>query len=146
MNLPRGLREFIESLNSHKVEYVVVGAFAGAHYGVPRYTGDIDILVRPSQENADRVVQTIAEFGFSSPGLTAADFAQPGLVIQLGMAPNRIDLLTSLTGVSFDDVWSGRTESELAGIPVAFIGRDQYIRNKRATGRPQDLADIAALE
>ncbi len=146
MNLPRDLKEFIESLNSHKVEYVVVGAFAGAHYGVPRYTGDIDFLVRPSQENAGRLIKTIEEFGFSSLGLTAADFAQPGRVIQLGMAPNRIDLLTSLTGISFDDAWAGRTESELARIPVAFIGREQYIKNKRATGRPQDLADIAALE
>jgi len=145
MPLPEDWRAFIESLNSHGVEYVVVGAVALAHHGFPRYTGDLDVLVRNSPENAQRLETTLAEFGFAGLGLKAADFENSYRVIQLGVAPNRIDLLTSLTGVSFDQAWAGRVETVVEGTRVNFLGRDALILNKRLTGRAQDKADLEAL-
>jgi hypothetical protein len=146
MALAKDLKEFIELLNSREVEYVITGAYALAYHGIPRYTGDVDLFIRPSRENAGRMARVIEEFGFGTLGLTAADFAESERVIQLGVAPNRIDVLTTLTGVTFEEVWESRVQGELDGIPVAFIGREEFIRNKRALGRPQDLADVAALE
>ncbi len=103
MPLPSGLREFIELLNSHRVEYLIVGAHALAFHGHPRYTGDIDILVRASPENAGRLEQFISAFGFADSGLGAKDFLTPDQIVQLGQPPHRIDLLTSITGVEFDE-------------------------------------------
>jgi hypothetical protein len=145
MRLQKDLREFIALLNSNKVEYVIVGAFALAFHGRPRYTGDIDILVRTSPENAANVENAITEFGFSSSGLRATDFRAPGQVVQLGRAPNRIDVLTSISGVSFDDVWANRVVSEIDGLQVAIIGRKELVANKKATGRAQDRADLESL-
>jgi hypothetical protein len=125
---------------------VVVGAFAVAFHGRPRYTGDIDVLVRPEPSNAARIAGAIHDFGFAASGLNAEDFTKPDQVIQLGVAPNRIDLLTSLTGVSFAEVWENRTRGDIDGVPVWFIGRDALARNKQATGRPQDLADLEWLK
>src|ERR1700722_13615383 len=105
MRLEKDLREFVELLNSRKVEFVVVGAHALAFHGHPRYTGDLDLLVRPTVENARRVVEGLVEFGFGSFGLAEVDFAKPDHVIQLGYPPNRIDLLTSISGATFDEVW-----------------------------------------
>jgi hypothetical protein len=145
MELPKDLREFIESLNSNKVDYVIVGGYAQAFHGRPRFTGDIDVLVRPSPDNAARLETALAQFGFAPLGLRQEDFLTPGQVIQLGVAPNRIDILTSITGCEFDDIWRTRVPAHLTGVPVNMIAREQYIRNKRAVGRPQDLADIDAL-
>jgi hypothetical protein len=145
MPLHKDLREFIELLNSWSVDYVIVGAHALAFHGHPRYTGDLDLLVRPSPENAARLQQVVSQFGFASAALSAQDFLVSEQVIQLGRPPNRIDLFTSLTGVDFDEVWAGRVLSELDGIPVAFIGREAFIKNKRVTGRIQDQADLEAL-
>lgn len=145
MRLPKDLREFIESLNSNAVEYVIVGAFALAFHGFPRFTGDIDILIRASPENAKKLEETLAAFGFAGLGLSAADFRAPGQVIQLGRAPNRIDILTSITGVETDEVWRNRVTAEIDGLPVCFIDRDSLIKNKKATGRTQDRADLEAL-
>lgn len=145
MPLQKDLREFIESLNSHRVEYLIVGAFALAFHGVPRSTGDIDILVRRSPENSARIEQVLMEFSFASLGLSAADFIEPDQIIQLGHPPNRIDLLTSITGVSFEEAWAGHVSAELYDIPVCVIGRETLIRNKKATGRTQDKADLEAL-
>lgn len=145
MPLPKDWRAFIESLNSAGVEYLIVGAVALAHHGFPRYTGEIDILVRSSPENAQRLESVLKGFGFGALGLKAADFVDSYQVIQLGLPPNRIDLLTSITGVSFDEAWPGRIEVALEGTPVNFIGRQALIQNKRAARRPQDLADLAAL-
>jgi len=145
MPLPKDLREFIASLNSHRVDYVIVGAYALAFHGHPRYTGDIDILVGAAPENASRLEEVLREFGFGEAGLSARDFLEPEQVIQLGRAPNRIDLLTSITGVSFEEAWANRVPAELDGIPVSFIGRELLIRNKRATERVQDHADLEAL-
>jgi hypothetical protein len=145
MPLQKDLSEFIESLNSQSVDYLIVGAFALAFHGVPRYTGDIDILVRTSPENATRVEAVMRAFSFASLGLSAADFMYPDQVIQLGHPPNRIDLLTSITGVTFEEAWVSGVDGQLHGIPVRFIGREALIRNKRATGRTQDKADLEAL-
>lgn len=143
--LQKDLRAFIELLNSKTIEYVVVGAYALAFHGHPRYTGDIDFLIRPTPENAARLVAALAEFGFGSLGLTADDFLDPGQIVQLGYPPNRIDLITSLTGVETDVVWQRRVEAQLDGASVNFIGREQLIENKRASGRAKDRADLEAL-
>jgi hypothetical protein len=145
MQLPEDWRAFIESLNSNEVEYLIVGAVALAHHGLPRYTGDLDILVRNSLQNAQRLETVLAGFGFASLGLRAADFVDSYQVIQLGVAPTRIDLLTSLTGVSFDEAWQERDQTDWGGVRANVIGRQALVQNKRATGRPQDLADLDAL-
>ncbi|MDE3179210.1 MAG: hypothetical protein KGM47_06060 [Acidobacteriota bacterium] len=145
MPLPEEWREFIESLNSNEVEYLVVGAVALAYHGVPRYTGDLDILVRNTPGNARRLEAALASFGFGNLGLKASDFVDSYQVIHLGVPPHRVDLLTSLTGLYFDEAWAGRVEAELAGMKVNFIGRQALIRNKKSTGQTQDKADLEAL-
>jgi hypothetical protein len=145
MPLPEDWHAFIELLNSNGVEYMVVGAVALAHHGLPRYTGDLDILVRNSTENATRLEAALAGFGFAGLGLKAADFVDSYRVIQLGVPPNRIDLLTSLTGVTFDEAWAGHIEAVLEDIRVNFISCEALILNKRMTGRTQDKADLEAL-
>ena len=145
MPLPTDWRAFITSLNSSGVEYLIVGAVALAHHGFPRYTGDLDILIHNTRENAQRLEVAVRDFGISELGLKESDFVESYRVIQLGVAPNRIDLLTSLTGVSFEEAWAERAEAELEGMPVYFIGREALIQNKKATRRPQDLADLEAL-
>ena len=145
MPLSSDLREFVESLNSNGVEYLVVGAFAVAFYGCPRYTADLDLLVNPTAENARRVINALAQFGFGSVGVSPADLQSPGTVIQLGLKPNRIDLLTSISGVEFEEAWQGRKHATLDGISVHYIGRKELIRNKEATGRARDLGDAEEL-
>lgn len=146
MALQKDLRAFIELLNSNKVEYLIVGAFALAYHGWPRYTRDLDILVRPEEENAARIETALRDFGFGSAGLSAEDFKRRYQAIQLGFEPNRIDLLTTLTGVTFEEAWEQRVPAVLDGVPVWFISREHLVRNKRAAGRPQDLADVARIE
>jgi len=145
MPFPEDWRQFIESLNSSGVEYLVVGAVALAYHGFPRYTGDLDVLIRNSRDNAKRLEAALAEFGMAGLGLKAADFLGSYRVVQLGVAPNRIDLLTSLTGLTFEEAWVNRIETALEGTRVNFIGRDALIRNKRLTGRTRDKADLEAL-
>lgn len=146
MELQKDSREFIGLFLSQKVEFLLVGGYALAFCGAPRFTEDIDFLVRISPENARRIEAVLTQFGFGSVGITAADFLEPEQVIQLGRAPHRIDILTSLSGVTWDEAWEGRQQVELGGHRVWAIGRDAIIRNKRASGRPQDLADVARLE
>jgi len=145
MDLSKDLSEFIRLLNLNNVEYVVVGGYAQAYHGRPRFTGDIEVLVRPSAENAARLQSALSQFGFGGLGLRDQDFIREGQVIQPGVAPNRIDILTSLTGCNFGDVWTSRIPGKISDLPVNFISKEQYIRNKRAVGRPQDLADLEAL-
>ncbi len=146
MELPEDWRAFIELLNLNEVEYLIVGALALAYHGLPRYTGDLDILVRNSPRNAKRLEVALAGFGLDSLGLSAEDFVDSYQVIQLGIPPLRIDLLTSITGVSFDEAWAERVQDMLGGIRANFIGRQSLIQNKKSTGRPQDLADLETLE
>jgi hypothetical protein len=143
MSLSADLREFIELLNSRGVEYVIVGAHSLAFHGRPRYTGDLDILLKPSLENAARIAAALAEFGFDD--FKPSDFTEPEQMIQLGRVPNRIDLLTSITGVATDDAFARKISTELSGLPVFVLSKDLLIQNKRAVGRPQDLADLDAL-
>ena len=145
MPLPEDWRAFIESLNSNGVEYVIVGAVALAYHRFPRYTGDLDVLVRNSPGNTRRLESALAGFGFASLGLKAVDFADSYRVIQLGVPPNRIKLLISITGVPFDEAWGDRVEADLEGTRVSFISRQALIRNKRLTGRAQDKADLEVL-
>jgi hypothetical protein len=144
--LSKDLREFVQLLVAHRVEFVIVGAYARALYGRPRYTKDIDVFVRSSKENAEKLAALIHAFGFSSLCLTASDFYDPDLVVHLGHEPNRIDISTKISGVSFDQVWANRVPAELDGVPVAFISRDDFLINKRASGRLQDLADAEDVE
>ena len=139
------MREFIECLNSNNVEYVVVGALAVAWYGFPRYSGDVDFLIRPTEQNVSRVLSAIRQFGFGSLDIGIDDLASPGKVVQLGHEPNRIDVMSSITGVTFDEAWTERSSGELDGIPVSFIGRQALLRNKEATGRSKDKVDAYEL-
>jgi hypothetical protein len=145
MEVQPDFRDLLALLNEHKVEYLIVGGYALAFHGAPRFTGDIDILVRPSQENARRVLQAIAAFGFEFPTLTVDDFQNPNQVVQLGVPPVRIDLITSLTGVSWEEADSSKVVGHFGDVNVHYIGREQFIANKRATGRKKDLSDIKAL-
>jgi len=146
MPLQKDWREFIESLNSESVDYLIVGAVAFAFHSNPRFTGDLDIFIRASPENAERLARVLRKFGFASVGLEASDLHQPDQIVQLGVRPNRIDLITSISGVTFDEAWMSRVPAEIDGLPVHFISRRLLIRNKRAVGRAQDLSDLEALE
>lgn len=145
MKLEEDLREFVELLNALNVRYLVVGAFAVAYYGRPRYTGDIDFFIERSYDNAERLVQVIERFGFGDLNLSADDFLQEDQVVQLGISPNRVDLLTFLSGVSFDEAWATREHGEINGLKVPFISKEMLKRNKAASGRVQDLADLEHL-
>jgi hypothetical protein len=113
-------------------------------HGVPRYTGDLDIFVKPDPINARSITKALHEFGFGSVGLTEADFEKEGVVVQLGFPPVRIDLITSITGVSWVKAWSGRVDGWFGDLTVHYIGRDDFISNKRALGRKRDIADLEA--
>jgi hypothetical protein len=145
MPLNKDWREFLGLLNSNGVEYLIVGAFAVAFHGFARYTADLDLLVRPTEDNADRVLRALSEFGFGKVGIQAADLCSPGMVVQLGVKPNRIDLLTAISGVSFDQAWATRSEAELEGVATHFIGLAPLLRNKEQTGRAKDLGDAEEL-
>lgn len=141
----RDFKEFAESLNARGVEYLVVGGYALAAHGHPRYTGDIDFWVRPSTDNLARLLDALKDFGFGSLGLSASDF-DANTVVQLGQPPRRIDLLTSIDGVNFDACFARREQVELAGVRLNIIGLDDFKTNKRASGRLKDLADLESLE
>jgi hypothetical protein len=145
MEVQPDYRDLLALLNARGVEYLVVGAYALAFHGAPRFTGDIDILIRPAPDNAQRALEALADFGFTFPNLTAADFQNPNKVVQLGVPPVRIDLITSITGVSWEEADSHKAPGTYGDIPVNYLGREQYIANKRATGRKKDLADLEAL-
>ena len=146
MRLSNGLREFLESLNSRGIDYVIVGTHSLAFHSKPRYAGDLDILVRATPENAAKLVDLLNHLGFAEAGFKECDFTEPGKLIQLGRAPNRIDLLTSITGVTSDEALASKVSAELDGIPICILNKDALIRNKRAVGRPQDIADLDTLE
>lgn len=145
MKLDKNLREFIELLNSQKVDYIVVGGHAVAFHGHPRFTGDIDLFIRPTHQNSERVITAVKEFGFAEVSLSAEDFVRPDTVVQLGYPPNRIDLLTAISGVNFEEAWYTRAAGELDGLSVFFLGLDALLKNKRASGRDKDVADVRKL-
>jgi hypothetical protein len=145
MEIQPDFRDLLELFNSHKVNYIIVGGYALAFHGAPRYTGDIDIFVSPDAKNAERIMAALEKFGFGSVGLSTADFKKPGQVIQLGVPPVRIDIITSISGVSWGETFSTGVRGKYGDVQVLYIGREQLILNKRAVGRKKDLADLEAL-
>ncbi len=146
MILNQDFKEFLLALNDNVVRYLVVGGYAVALHGHPRYTKDIDVWIERTEENASRMVQAINDFGFGSLGLEQADFLVEDQIIQLGYAPSRIDIITDLPGVEFSDSYDARVLVDVEGVTVHFIDLDNLKRNKRASGRHQDLADLENLE
>ena len=146
MILNPDFKEFFQLLNKNNVKYLVIGGFVVAFHGYPRFTKDIDIWLQRNSENAMKVVETLVDFGFKSPGLTIEDFLESETIIQLGYPPNRIDLITTATGVDFDDCYQSKIEEEIDGVKIPFIDLDNLKKNKRAAGRTQDLADIDNLK
>ena len=146
MKIHRDLREFIALLNSHAVEYVIVGGHAVAYHGYPRFTGDVDFFVRASAANAARLISVLHTFGFTDTADLEPTLIETGKVVQLGRPPNRIDILTGISGISFDEALDGSVATELDGLPVPMIGFDALVKNKSATGRPKDLADLEQLK
>jgi hypothetical protein len=145
MDLAPDFDEFIESLLAHGAEFLIVGAYALAFHGAPRYTGDIDVLIRPTLENGGRVLAAISAFGFPTARLTAADIVDTRRMLEMGVPPVQIHLMSSITGVTWDEAWADHAVGSCGRHRVAFIGRDAFLRNKRAAGRLKDLADIEAL-
>ncbi len=143
--LNQDFKEFIQLLNDNQVNYLVIGGYAVAIHGHPRYTKDIDIWIEISEKNSQKIITALTEFGFGSLGLTAQDFQEPHQIIQLGYPPNRIDLITSPDGIDFQTCYDSKIEVMLDDIAVKFIDLDNLKKNKLASGRLQDLADLENL-
>jgi len=145
MEIQPDFKELLALFNAQSVEYLIVGGYALAFHGAPRFTGDIDIYVKPSKENSERIISSLGEFGFGNIGLSKGDFSKPDQVIQLGVPPVRVDIITSLSGVSWEESDNEKVMGDYGGIPVNYIGRRQFIANKKASGRKKDLADLEEL-
>jgi len=145
LDLHPDFRDLLHSFVEANVEFVVVGGFAVAVHGEPRFTADMDVFVRPSPDNATRTRAALRHFGFGDVSWAVDEFERPDCTVMLGRKPLRIDILTGISGVSFDEAWTGRMTVDVAGVSVPFIGREQLITNKRASGRIKDLADLEAL-
>jgi hypothetical protein len=146
MDLAPDFNEFIGSLNAHGVEFLIVGAYALALHGSPRFTGDLDVLVRPTPANAERLLAAIAAFGFPVHSLRPDDLLNPRRILQMGVEPVQIHVMTAITGVTWDEAWQSHVVARLGDHEAPFIGRDAFLRNKRATGRLKDLADAEAID
>lgn len=144
--LSQDFREFIQLLNNNEVKYLIVGGYAVAVHGHPRYTKDLDIWIYAESQNVGRLLEALKQFGFGALGLKPDDFLTPGQIVQLGYPPNRIDLLTSLKGVDFKQAYACRTQIDIAGTLSNFVDLEHLRKNKAATGRPQDLADLDNLK
>ena len=145
MEVQPDFKELLALFNANQVDYMVIGGYALAFHGAPRFTGDLDIFVKPDPENARRIMEALDQFGFQSVELSVDDFRRPDRVVQLGVPPVRVDILTAITGVSWAEAAAGRVVGKYGDIPVYYIGRKQFSVNKRATGRKRDLADLEAL-
>jgi hypothetical protein len=139
-------RDLLARFNAHGVEYLIVGAHALAAHGLVRATKDLDVLIRPAEENATRVLAALAEFGAPLHDLSIQDLCAPGLIFQIGIPPIRIDVITSIEAVTFEDAWAGRLRTTFGDQPVGVLSRDHLIKNKRALGRDQDLVDVKWLK
>lgn len=146
MQVNNDWKEFVELLNQHQVEFVLIGSHALAFHGVSRLTQDIDFLVSSTQENAERLLQALTEFGFGSLGLSIEDFMESGAIIQLGYPPNRIDIINRIDGVQFDQVWATKEQAIFADQPIWIISKSLLKQNKLAAGRPKDLGDASLLD
>jgi hypothetical protein len=145
MEFDQDFSEFVELLARHDVRYMIVGGYALAAHGLPRATGDLDAWIWTDSTNAHRLLLALDEFGFGGVGIEHDDLTSPDCVVQLGYPPYRIDILTRLSGLDFEAAWARHIEVVLGGVMVPFIGREDLITNKRATGRPQDVADVLRL-
>ena len=145
MEIQQDFKELLELFNKHRVEYMIVGGYALAFHGAPRYTGDMDIYIKPDPQNGERITAALKDFGFGEVGLSVKDFIYPEKVIQLGVPPVRIDIITSITGVTWDEASTGKQSVSYGGTEVNIIGREQFIKNKKATGRKRDIADLESL-
>ena len=137
--------DLLRALSAADVRFLIVGAYALALHGRPRATGDLDVWIDATPENAARVMRALASFGAPLNDVSVNDFSRPGVTYQIGVAPGRIDILTELTGISFDEAWPERMRRPFGDVEVDFIGRAAFIRNKRATGRAKDLVDIEGM-
>lgn len=146
MTLAQDFEDFIKLLHKNEVDYLVVGGYALAFHGKPRHTGDLDIWINNSEANAEKLVLAIADFGLSSLGLTKSDFMQEGYVTQIGYPPLRIDLLNSIDGVKFEEAFPNRLSVDVNGFDVNYIGLKEFIKNKTASGRSQDIADLTEIK
>jgi len=145
MEIYRDFKELFESCNAAKVEYVIVGGYALAHHGAPRDTRDIDLYIRPTKENSERIMAALNMFGFRPEELNAKDFQREGTFAQIGYPPVRVNLITSIAGVTWEQADAGKVTGNYGGEPVPFIGREEFIASKKAAGRRQDLADVERL-
>ncbi len=139
-------KEFIRLLHVHKVKYLIVGGYAYAIHAEPRFTKDLDIFVKPENDNAQKIMLVLKDFGFGTIGLKAEDFEKPNQVVQLGYPPLRIDLLTGVSGVDFAKAWKNKVEGRYDGQKAYFIGKEELRKNKKATGRKSDLDDLENLK
>ena len=146
MVLNKDFKEFIELLNANNVKYLIVGGYAVGFHGYPRYTKDLDIWILISHENADNILIALTQFGFGSLGIQNEDFLKPNEFIQLGIPPNRIDIVTSCDGVEFETCYQTRKQIIVDDLSINFIDLENLRKNKKASARPQDLADLDNLE
>lgn len=145
MRIEKDFAELLKLFNKNRVRYCIVGAYAFSLYAEPRYTKDMDILIEPSTENAKKVIKALCEFGFKSLGLEEKDFSKKNKIIQLGYEPVRIDILTSIDGCSFEEVWKNKRAFRYGAQKAFFMGRSQLIKNKKASSRKQDKLDLKVL-
>jgi len=145
MEVQKDFKEFLALLNEHEVKFIIVGGYALAYHGAPRFTGDIDVFIKSDKENAERILKSLEEFGFGSLDIAIEDFLHPDNIIQLGVPPVRIDLITSISGVTWEEANASKEKGLFGDVTVSFIGKEQFINNKRASGRKKDIADLESL-
>ena len=145
MDIQSDFKDLLELFNKYQVKFLIVGGYALAFHGAPRMTGDIDLFIDTNSENAQRIMQALGEFGFGDVGLTLQDFILPEKVIQLGVPPVRVDIITSLSGVSWEKAYGSKESGKYGNVPVFYINKELFLFNKRAIGRKKDEADIEAL-
>jgi predicted nucleotidyltransferase len=146
MTLDPDFEDFIKLLNQYEVEYMIIGGYAMAFHGRPRYTGDLDIWINISESNAMKMLKVLEEFGFSSLNFKKEDFLKENLINQIGYPPLRIDILTSIDGINFQDAYPQKQVIIIEGFTANYIGLNELIQNKNASGRQQDLVDVKTLQ
>ncbi|MFO7849900.1 MAG: nucleotidyltransferase [Spirochaetia bacterium] len=145
MDIQEDFAELFELLNRYNVKYIIVGGYALAFHGTPRYTGDIDVFVKPDMEDAQNIIHALDDFGFGDLDVSTKDLSVPNMVVQLGVPPVRIDFITSLSGVDWETAEAGMVSGLYGQVPVHFLGKQELLHNKRTIARYKDLADIEAL-
>jgi hypothetical protein len=146
MDFQRDFAELCSLLNAKSVDYLIVGGYAVAFHGAPRFTGDLDVLIPPDPRQIERVLSALCEFGFPANEVTVSELLEEHRILQLGRPPGQVHVMTNISGVNWDQAWATRDRGVYGGVPVFFIGREVLLVNKRAAGRIKDLADVEALE